>query len=134
MRPDDIDRSGTDWVYRPASHKTSHHGKLRAIPIVGSARAVLEPYLFTDGLCFTNSIGNKWNKDSYRAAVQRGCDRAGVRRFAPYDLRHLSAQRVRDALGVEAVQALLGHSRVATSELYSQASEERAIQAAKVIA
>ncbi len=39
IRPMDVDRSGEVWVYRPASHKTEHHGKERFI-FIGPKRAI----------------------------------------------------------------------------------------------
>lgn len=41
-----LDRDSDEvWVYRPAKHKTAHHGKERAIPIGPNARAVLSAHL-----------------------------------------------------------------------------------------
>lgn len=45
MRPIDIVRTGDDWIYRPASHKTEHHGVERIIPIRPQAQVILAPYL-----------------------------------------------------------------------------------------
>ncbi len=45
MRPIDIDRSGEVWIYRPATHKTEHHGHTRIIPLGPRARHVIAPFL-----------------------------------------------------------------------------------------
>ncbi len=45
MRVRDVDRTGPVWQYRPAAHKTAHHGKTRTIYIGPKARAVLTPLL-----------------------------------------------------------------------------------------
>ncbi len=45
IRPIEIDKSGTEWVYRPLKHKNVGKGKTRSIPIVGEARATLEPFM-----------------------------------------------------------------------------------------
>lgn len=135
MTPAMIDRSGPVWMYRPNKHKTAHHGKSKAVPILGDALAALTPYLFgdQDNLCFTTSIGTPWNKDSYRQAITRAAQRAKVPHWSPYALRHGTAQAVRDTEGPEAVQALLGHSRLSTTEIYAQATEQKAIEAAKAV-
>jgi integrase len=54
MRPIDVNRSGDVWVYRPPHHKTTHHGKERAIPIGPKAQRLLLPYLDRDAeaYCF----------------------------------------------------------------------------------
>lgn len=135
MTPAMIDRSGKAWMYRPTSHKTAHHGKAKAVPIVGDALAALSPYLFGDEneLCFVTSKSTPWNKDSYRIAVTRAAKAAKVAHWTPYALRHATAQAVRDIAGPEAAQALLGHSRLSTTEIYAQANEAKAIAAAMIV-
>ena len=55
MRPMDIVRTGDDWIYRPATHKTEHHGVERIIAIGPQAQALLAPYLnrAPDSYCFS---------------------------------------------------------------------------------
>lgn len=55
MTPGQIDRRGDVWLYRPAEHKTAHHGHDRVIPIGPKAQAVLRPYLLraADSPCFS---------------------------------------------------------------------------------
>jgi integrase len=48
MRTRDIDQGQTVWRYRPASHKTQHHGIERVIPIGPKARAIVQPFLRAD--------------------------------------------------------------------------------------
>jgi integrase len=54
IRPCDVDASGAVWRYRPASHKTEHHGRERLIFIGPKAQDVLRPYLLRDksACCF----------------------------------------------------------------------------------
>jgi integrase len=54
MRPDEIDRSGEVWQYKPMRHKTEHHGQPRVILIGPRAQEVLRPYLLraADAYCF----------------------------------------------------------------------------------
>jgi integrase len=52
MRTCDIDRSTEDWVYRPSSHKTEHHGYVREVEIGPRAREVLLPWLKADTQAF----------------------------------------------------------------------------------
>ncbi len=71
-------------------------------------------------------------KDSYRSAIQAAQKKAKVPRWFPYQLRHLAGTIVRDALGVEYAQSLLGHSHVSITEIYAKVSEAKSIEAAKV--
>ena len=166
MTPGEIDRSGPEWVYRPAKHKNATRGKARAIPLVGDAREAVIDFLNRDPDSFlfspqesmawhnaqkradrktkvqpsqrdrsnpdaTRGPGDRFNVHSYRRAVARACDKAGVPYWHPYQLRHLAATSIRDVLGPEAVQALLGHSNIRMTEHYAKVTERKAIEAAK---
>ena len=48
MRTCDIEQSGKVWVYRPAQHKTLHHGHRREIRIGPKSQEVLKPFLKLD--------------------------------------------------------------------------------------
>ncbi len=165
MRPCDIDRTGAEWIYRPAKHKNTNRGKTRAIPIVGDAKEALIDYLNRDphSYCFSpkqtiewqnaekrakrktkvqpsqmhrakgglSTVGDRYTKDSYRRAIQRAAAAAGVPSWHPYQLRHLAGTVVRAALGIEGVEALLGHAGTQMAGHYAKIQEERAVQAAK---
>lgn len=45
MRSGDIDTQGEVWEYRPAEHKTEHHGHKREIKIGPEAQAIVKGYL-----------------------------------------------------------------------------------------
>ena len=77
------------------------------------------------------SPGLEFRNDSYRQALRRAAEKAGVEYWYPYQLRHLAGTEVRNALGVEAAQALLGHSRAAMTEHYAKQNEAKAVEAAK---
>lgn len=47
MRTGDIDTTGKVWIYKPAKHKTQHHGHTREIAIGPRAQQVLKPFLRT---------------------------------------------------------------------------------------
>lgn len=48
MRAMDLDMSSSVWSYRPASHKTEHHGHLRIIEVGPRGQQVLTPFLKAD--------------------------------------------------------------------------------------
>lgn len=73
-----------------------------------------------------------YDAHSYRQSIQRAARAAKVKEWHPYQLRHLAGTVVRDALGIEAAQALLGHSQLSMTEHYAKLSEQKAIQAAAV--
>lgn len=69
IRPCDIDRGGDVWWFRPAEHKTAHHGKSRDIPIGPRGQAILLPYLDrpADAYCFDPTEAVKAHREA-RAA------------------------------------------------------------------
>jgi integrase len=78
----------------------------------------------TDG----RKVGDSYTVASLRRAVERACKEAKVPHWTPHQLRHAAATRIRQAAGVEAASLVLGHSNLATTEIYAEASMERTRQ------
>lgn len=106
MRGRDIDMTGRVWIYRPARHKTQHHGHARVVEIGPKAQAILatvlkpdvDAYLFDprDAIRERASkapthrradqkpnprkskrvVRARYDHDGYRIAIVRGCDAA----------------------------------------------------------
>ena len=72
MRPRDIEvQPDGVWVYKPPKHKTSHKGKLKAVPIVSHARAALAPFINgrdPEDFCFKPAESAQWHRDQRTAA------------------------------------------------------------------
>lgn len=70
LRPCDIVRENDVWEYRPASHKTEHHGRERVIYLGPQAKAILSPYLFRDPEfhCFSAAESREWFREQRSAA------------------------------------------------------------------
>jgi integrase len=77
------------------------------------------------------TAGDHYDAASYRRAISAAAKRAGVPHWFPYQLRHLAGTMIRDVLGVEAAQAMLGHSRASMTEHYAKLDERKAIEAAR---
>jgi integrase len=76
--------------------------------------------------------GPHYTTATYRRAIERACDAAGVPRFTPHRLRHLAATRARAEFGVDVARALCGHSLAAVTEIYSRdVDKQLALQAVK---
>jgi integrase len=104
-------------------------------------------------------LGDHYTVTSYRRAIARACDAAfpcpalaGIpkknltadqraelkawrkaHRWHPHQLRHSAATIIRKQFGVEAAQAVLGHSQIDTSELYAEKSLDAARQVMREI-
>ena len=162
MRPCDIIRTGDDWIYFPAEHKTKWKGAKRFVPLVGEARTVIENYLNRDpkSHCFSPTESMAWYRaklkaecqgygsykklkaepkkspkdcydpHSYRQSIQRAAEAAKVPSWTPYQVRHLVGVTVGELLQLESAKALLGHSDIKTTQIYSKSTMRQAIEAA----
>lgn len=70
--------------------------------------------------------GERYTTDSYRRAIQRACDRAGIPRWTPNQLRHTAATEIRRKYGLEAAQSILGHTNMNVTEIYAERNYELA--------
>jgi integrase len=76
--------------------------------------------------------GAHYTTASFRQALERACDAAGVPRFTPHRLRHLAATRARAEFGVDVARALCGHSLASVTEVYShEVDRQLALKAVK---
>jgi len=69
---------------------------------------------------------DQYTVDSYRRAVARACDKAGVPRWTPNQLRHNAATKIRAYGDLEYAQEVLGHESPNTTETYAERSYEKA--------
>lgn len=76
-------------------------------------------------------VGPEYGKDSLARAIARACRRASVPHWAPNQLRHAAATRIRKELGIDAARAVLGHVSSTTTEVYAELDMA---QAAEVMA
>ena len=75
LRPMDVDRRGKVWLYRPADHKTAHHGHKRVVPIGPRGQEILGPFLARppEDYCFAPD-----EAQAHRNAVRRARRRTRV--------------------------------------------------------
>lgn len=99
MRPCDVDRSGDVWSYRPASHKTQHHGRERLIFIGPKAQAILLPYLLRDAesYCFSPRESRAEQYVEMRAKRKTKVQPSQVNRRKRYPKRRPGDRYVKDA-------------------------------------
>ncbi len=76
-----------------------------------------------------SSLAEQYDVATYRRAIARGCDTAGVERWGPNRLRHSAATWIRKELGIEAAQVVLGHRLLETTQIYAEADRGRAMRA-----
>jgi integrase len=64
--------------------------------------------------------GDHYTRDSYRRAIHRACDLAGIPRWSPNRLRHSAATEIRQKYGLEAAQVALGHASADITQVYAE--------------
>ena len=78
-------------------------------------------------------VGDYYIRDSYRRAIQRACDKAGIPRWHPHQLRHNAATFIRKEYGIEAAQILLGHRKADVTQIYAEKDLSLAAEVARKI-
>ena len=71
---------------------------------------------------------DRYDRDSYRRAIEYGIKKAKVPHWHPHQLRHNCGTRVRAEYGLDVAQIILGHATLETSQVYAAADRQRAIQ------
>jgi integrase len=161
LRPQDLDRRWMKvgrawvWLYRLDSHKNDWRGHMRWVPIGPRAQRLLRPWLKRpEGeYCFspresvawwraqrserqrtsrTRGPTRRYSSSSYARAVRAACDTAGVPRWSPNQLRHLTATQVEVKYGREDARCVLGHSTPTTTAIYAEWVERAARVMAEV--
>jgi integrase/recombinase XerD len=79
-----------------------------------------------DGPLFINRNGEKLRPHSFRSKLRSFAGHAGLRRrVTPHMLRHTAATLlIESGVDIRIVQRLLGHSSIATTEIYTHVSDE----------
>jgi integrase len=134
LRPRDVDRSREPWCFLPYTHKKEHEGRTRLIWLGPRAREALAPLLESAGpgdWLFPGRRGTHALEASYRNAVARAWQLAGVEGWAPGRLRHGQATEVRRVCGLDAAQGILGHADSKTTEIYAGLDDAAAREAAE---
>jgi integrase len=72
-------------------------------------------------------------KCSYRRAIARACELAGVPTWKPNQLRHSCGTKIRRLYGLDGAAAVLGHRLGTVTEIYAEADLQKAIDIMRAI-
>ena len=137
LRWSEIDTGKPVWKYCPKHHKTGHKGKKRIVVIGPQGQQVLNSlremsrsdYVFDPQVGFeefvrkaygehakARKVGDCYTKHGLNTAVRNACDKAGIPRWSPGQLRKTRATQARQQGDLETAQQVLGHSSKQTTE------------------
>ena len=85
LRPADIDRSRSVWLYVPQEHKTEHHEKRRMIALGPQAQQILQPYFerHEESYCFSPTDSEERRRRKIREARRARTGRRNKRDVEP---------------------------------------------------
>jgi len=156
IRPCDVDTAAPVWRWTLPKHKNAWRGHGRVVLVGPKAQAVLRPYLQRrpESYCFSpfesererlRYLGRRevaarlamckehYSVSSLRCAIKRACKRAKVPVWTAMQLRHTAATEAREAFGLDAAQARLGHRTAQITQVYASLSERRAAEVATAL-
>ncbi|HNO79533.1 MAG TPA: site-specific integrase [Phycisphaerae bacterium] len=70
---------------------------------------------------------DQYDVASYRRSIQRACDKAGIPRWHPHQLRHNAAFDLRRRFDIEVARVILGHSSPSMTDLYGEFDRRKAV-------
>jgi integrase/recombinase XerD len=113
--------------------------KERRIPFGGKAREAMERYLahgrgqllgrHEHEALFLNHHGERLTRQGFWLIIKAYARQAGIEKITPHTLRHSFATHLlSNGADLRSVQELLGHSSIATTQVYTHVADSRARQ------
>lgn len=75
--------------------------------------------------------GERYTTASYRQAIRRACQAAGLEVWTPHRMRHSAGTIIRSRFGAEAAQVVLGHATLSATEIYAEPDRGKAVEVAE---
>jgi integrase len=70
--------------------------------------------------------GDEYNAQSYGKAIRYACKKGKLDPWSPNQLRHTAATKLAERFGIETAGAILGHSKLETTQIYAEKSRKNA--------
>ena len=110
--------------------------KERMLPMVGTATTAIEEYLdmgrgqigrsAEEKALFLNHRGKRLTRQGFWLILKGYAERLGLHDLTPHTLRHsFATHMLNNGADLRAVQELLGHASISTTQIYTQVSTDR---------
>jgi integrase len=105
-----------EWLFKPGDAVAEHHARRSVKRMSKPTPSELSRRCSSPG----QSHAPRYDRKTYRHAIVRACDKAGVPRWSPLQLRHTAATLIRTKFGLEAAQIVLGHAKADVTQIYAE--------------
>lgn len=131
LRASYLTREGPDMILADFGihHKMAHKKRPRVVLFGPQGTRILEPLIEAAQECERDELFPAFRGTgtarvrSYSSAVAAAAKRARVTHWHPNQLRHTFATQVREKLGLDAAQVVLGHAKADVTQVYAKPSE-----------
>jgi len=131
MRPCDLDRSGDVWVYTPHAPGCEDSPKYNPVLLGPRAQREIIPRL---GIDQHGWVFGSYTTGSYRRAIVRACERQGLTRWTPYQLRHTVLTAIERSHGLIQASLVAGHaSAKITDSVYTHRDQETVLRVVREV-
>lgn len=126
-----LHRGEDDRLFRPIdSERARRQAMTRKTPAnCGNRTGYTE--LSRSGRHRRRGAGDAYNTQSYGKAIGYACKKGKLEHWSPNQLRHAKATSLAEQFGLETAGAILGHSKLETTQIYAEKSRKNAQAAAK---
>lgn len=115
------------WLFSPREAMAERHAKARE-----RRKTPVQPSQLDRSKPNPQRLpGEQYTKDSYRRAIQRAAEKAGIQRWFPNQLRHTALTAIRAKEGVEAAQVMASHKNIQVTEIYAEKDISKARELAR---
>jgi len=131
IRPRLLDKAPTDFVFTPAESLAEATAARRAKRKTKRWKSHETEARRERRGQSAMEVNPSFNVNSYARAIKRAAAAAGVEAWSPNQIRHAGATRVARVADLQTAQLMLGHADIRTTQIYAEASREKAIAAAR---
>lgn len=126
-------RGEHDRLFRPIdSERKRRLGKPRKTPLTCGNRPGYSS-LTRSGKAAKRKPGEEYVTRSYAKAIAYACRKGRLQHWSPNRLRHTAATKLAEQFGLETAGAILGHSKLETTQIYAEKSRKNAQAASKAM-